>query len=69
MLAADNCFVVSVGTFDRPFSGLQRSARSVLRRRHRVEVVTALHRDRDLLPDVGQILEVWEQVIRGHREV
>lgn len=37
----------------------QGSARPLLHRRHCVEVAATLGRDRDLLPDVGQMLQVW----------
>lgn len=37
------------------------SARSLLDGGHCVEVAPALDGDGDLLPDVGQVLQVWEQ--------
>lgn len=36
---------------------------------HCVEVVAALSCDRDLLPDVGQQLQIWEQITWRHNEV
>lgn len=41
--------------------GADSSARPVLRRGHCVEVVPTLGREGDLVPDVGQILQVWSQ--------
>lgn len=55
------------GSIWRAGPEVQSSARAFLHWRHRVEVVPTLRCDRDLLPDVGQILQVWKHATHLER--